>query len=59
MMLDQKRAVVTECLGLDIIVDKIAKALAAIGIGTGTPSLRAAEQAEFHLFSFCPNAVAA
>ena len=51
MMLDQKRAVIAQRLGLDIIVDKVAKTLAAVGIGTGAPSLRAAEQSEFHLLS--------
>ena len=51
MMLDEKCAVVAQRLGFDIIVDEVAKALAAVGIGAGSPGLRAAEQSEFHLLT--------
>jgi hypothetical protein len=51
MMLNQKCAVITERLGFDIVLDKIAEPLARIGVGTGAARLGAAEQSKFHLLS--------
>src|SRR5271165_406166 len=54
MVLDQKRAVIAECFGLDIVVNKVAEALAAVGIGPGAPGLRTAEQSKFHCVLLIP-----
>ena len=54
MVLDDKGAVKAERLGLDIVLDPLAEALAAVGhfrAGAGPPRLRAAEKSETHLRS--------
>src|SRR5215472_6076673 len=48
MVLDEKRAVIAQRLGLDIVVDEIAKTLTAIGIGASAPGLRTAEKSKPH-----------
>src|SRR6201987_2774821 len=48
VMLDEKGAVIAERLGFDIVVDELAKPLAAVGIGTAAPRLGAAEQSKTH-----------
>src|SRR6516165_12791468 len=48
MVLDQKRAVIPERLGLDIVLDELAEALAAIGVGAAAPRLSTAEQSKSH-----------
>src|ERR1700758_4266666 len=48
MVLDEKSAVVAECFGLDIILDKLAEALAAIGLGAAAPGLGTAEESKSH-----------
>src|SRR5205823_246087 len=48
MMLDEKGAVVAERLGLDIVLDEIANALAAVGIGAAAPGLGTAEKSKSH-----------
>jgi hypothetical protein len=48
MMLDDKGAAKAERLGLDIVLDEIAEALAAVELGAAAPRCRAAEQAELH-----------
>src|SRR5271170_5383640 len=48
MMFDKKCAVIAQRLGLDIVVDEIAEALAAVGIRTGSSRLCATEQSELH-----------
>ena len=52
MVLDDKGAAKAERLGLDIVLDKVAEALAAVelaGLRAGGPPRRgAAEQAELH-----------
>src|SRR5271170_1929908 len=48
MMLNEKGAVIAQRLGLDIVVDKVAKSLTAVGVGASSSRLCAAEQSEFH-----------
>ncbi len=48
MMLDEKRAVIAERLGLDIVLDEVAEALAAVGVGAAAPGLRTAEESKSH-----------
>src|SRR5947207_7906298 len=52
MVLDDKGAVKAERLGLDIVIDEIAEAFAAVELGRlrriGAPRRRAAEQTEPH-----------
>src|SRR6516162_4949847 len=50
MMLDQKGAVIAQRLGFDVVLDELAEALAAVGVGTAAPSLRAAEKSKSHWF---------
>src|SRR5262249_14461117 len=42
VMLDEKRAVIAERLGFDIVVDELAKTLTAVAVGTDAPRLGAA-----------------
>src|SRR5207253_7858443 len=48
MMLDEKGAVVAERLGLDIVLDEIAEALTAVGVGAAAPGLGTAEESKSH-----------
>src|SRR6516164_4854519 len=48
VMLDEKGAVITERFGLDIVIDELAEALAAVGVGAAAPRLRTAEQSKSH-----------
>ena len=48
MMLDHEGRVVAERLGLDVVFDVVAKALAAVEVGAAALRLGAAEQSEFH-----------
>src|SRR5215831_2834916 len=52
VMLDDESAVKAERFGLDIVLDKITKSLAAVELGAATPRRRAAEQTELHCFVF-------
>src|ERR1700738_759601 len=55
MMLDEKRSVVAERLGYDIVLDEIAKALAAVGVGAAAPGLGTAEKSKSHRLLLTPN----
>src|SRR3989442_738366 len=48
VVLDEKGADEAERLGLDVELDEIAKAGAAVGVGTATLGLRTAEDSKFH-----------
>jgi hypothetical protein len=48
MVLDQKGAVIAERLGFDIVLDELAEALTAVGVGTAAPSLGTAKQSKPH-----------
>src|SRR5439155_1779947 len=48
MMLDEKAAVIAERLGFDIVLDKVAEALAAVGVGAAAPGLGTAEESKSH-----------
>src|ERR1700739_1900139 len=50
VMLDQEGAVIAECLGFDIVLDKIAEALAAVGVGSAAPGLCTAEESKSHRY---------
>src|SRR6516225_535321 len=50
MMLDQKGAVIAERLGFDIVLDEIAEALAAVGVGAAAPGLGTAKKSKSHWF---------
>src|SRR5271167_2815286 len=49
MVLDEKSAVEAQRLGLDIVFDELAEALAAVGIGAAAPGLGTAEESKSHL----------
>ena len=49
MVLDDKGAVKAERLGLDVVVDEVAKPLAAVEFGAAAPCGGAAEETELHL----------
>jgi hypothetical protein len=48
VVLDDERGVVAELLGLDVVVDEVAKARAAVDVGAAAPGLGAAEDPEAH-----------
>src|ERR1700756_5255003 len=50
VVLDEKRAVIAERLGLDIILDEVAEALAAVGVGAAAPGLGTAKKSKSHWF---------
>ena len=54
MVLDDKGAVKAERLGLDVVLDEIAKSLAAIEFGTAASRCGAAEETELHCSRFLP-----
>jgi hypothetical protein len=43
MVLDDKRAVEAECLGLNVVVNEIAESLTAVELGTAASRRRTAE----------------
>jgi hypothetical protein len=51
VVLDDERAVKAERLGLHVVVDEIAKSLAAVEFGATAPRRRAPEQTESHIVS--------
>src|SRR5215469_3132608 len=48
VVLDEKGAVIAERFCLDIVLDELAEALAAIGVGAAAPRLSTAEQSKSH-----------
>src|SRR5580693_4316234 len=50
VVLDQKGAVIAERLCFDIVLDEIAEALAAVGVGAAAPGLCTAEKSKSHWF---------
>src|SRR4029077_18990516 len=48
VVLEEKSAVVAEHLGLDIVLDEVAEALAAVGVGAAAPGLGTAEKSKSH-----------
>src|SRR6516225_2494767 len=51
VVLDEKGTVETEHLGLDIVLDELAEALTAVGVGAAAPGLRTAEKSKSHWIS--------
>src|SRR5215469_12346046 len=50
VVLDEESAVIAERLGLDIVLNKLAKSLAAVGVGAAAPGLGTAEKSKSHWF---------
>src|SRR6516164_7384812 len=50
VVLHQEGAVIAECLGFDIVLDEIAEALTAVGVGATAPGLCATEKSKSHWF---------
>jgi hypothetical protein len=48
VMLDDKGAVKAERLCLDVVIDEVAEALAAVEVGATAPRRRTAEETELH-----------
>jgi hypothetical protein len=48
VVLDDKGAVKAERLGLDVVIDEIAEALAAVEVGAAATRCRTAEETELH-----------
>ena len=48
MVLDDKGAVKAQRLGLDVVIDEVAEALAAVELGAAAPRRRTAEETELH-----------